>query len=85
MILRALFGILLALLLIPREPDVGLGRPGARTVHLLQNIEKFTRRLRIAIEPQLAVPENSKPKSPEVSIWTIRVEVFAKGAKRGNS
>jgi hypothetical protein len=34
MIFRAVFWIGLAALLMPREPDLGLGRPGAVTSHL---------------------------------------------------
>jgi len=34
MIFRAVFWIGLAALLMPREPDLGLGRPGAGTSHL---------------------------------------------------
>jgi len=34
MIFRAVFWIGLAALLMPREPDLGLGRPGAGTAHL---------------------------------------------------
>jgi hypothetical protein len=34
MIFRAVFWIGLAALLMPREPDLGLGRPGAGTLHL---------------------------------------------------
>ena len=38
MILRAIFWIGLVALLIPREPDLGLGRPASPGAHLLSGV-----------------------------------------------
>ena len=43
MILRAIFWIGLVALLMPREPDLGLGRPASPGVHLLSGVTSALR------------------------------------------
>ena len=75
MIIRAFFGILVALLLIPHEPDVGMGRPGAYGLHAPLVLQRLMSRIRITIDAPSAAPENIKRKTAAVSVWTIKVKI----------
>ncbi len=56
MILRAAFCIFLVWLLIPHEPDLGLGQPGICSVKLPVDARLLNDRLEIVIERPGAAP-----------------------------
>ena len=70
--LRAIFGILLALLLIPHEPDIGFGRPG---INLPLDIRTLRGRLLAAIDRPTAIHGGHEHKPPVARTWSIRIEI----------
>lgn len=56
MILRAAFCVFLVWLLIPYEPDLGLGRPGICSVRLPVDARLLKNRLEIVIERPATAP-----------------------------
>ena len=74
MVLRAILVLFLIWLLVPHEPNLGYGRPGADRMN--SPLAWLKSHLRIEIERHSAEPRLPGSDSPATSILTVKLELY---------